>query len=87
MADPVVIVEKDGAILIVTLNRPEKRNAINCEVMCRLYDAWVQLNDDDDLRVAILTGRGNTFCAGMDLSETREASLGDEPRTSGPRAS
>ena len=69
MPDPVVIVEKDGAILTVTLNRPEKRNAINCEVMCRLYDAWGQLNDDDDLRVAIFTGRGDTFCAGMDMSE------------------
>jgi enoyl-CoA hydratase len=69
MADPVVIVEKDGHILTVSLNRPEKRNAVNCEVMCRLYDAWVSLDEDPELRVAILTGRGNTFCAGMDLSE------------------
>jgi len=69
MADPAVIVEKDGHILTVTLNRPEKRNAVNSEVMCRLYDAWNQLDEDDDLRVAILTGNGNTFCAGMDLSE------------------
>jgi enoyl-CoA hydratase len=69
MADPAVIVEKDGRILTVTLNRPEKKNAINCEAMCRLYDAWGQLNDDEDLRVAILTGRGDTFCAGMDMSE------------------
>ena len=69
MSEPAVIVEKDGHVLIVTLNRPEKRNAVNCEVMCRLYDAWVQLDQDEDLRVAILTGRGNTFCAGMDLSE------------------
>jgi len=38
-------------------------------VMCRLYDAWVRLDADDDLRVAILTGAGTTFCAGMDLSE------------------
>jgi enoyl-CoA hydratase len=53
----------------VTLNRPEKRNAVNCEVMCRLYDAWVELDRDDALRVAILTGRGSTFCAGMDLAE------------------
>jgi enoyl-CoA hydratase len=72
MADPVVIVEKEGPILIVTLNRPEKRNAINSEVMCRLYDAWTQLNDDDDLRVGILTGRGNTFCAGMDLEDLKK---------------
>jgi len=64
-----VIVEREGPILVVTLNRPEKRNAVNCEVMCRLYDAWVALDGDEALRVAILTGRGNTFCAGMDLAE------------------
>jgi enoyl-CoA hydratase len=77
MAEPVVIVEKEGAILIVTLNRPEKRNAINSEVMCRLYDAWKMLNDDDDLRVGILTGRGTTFCAGMDLEDLKRM-RGDE---------
>jgi enoyl-CoA hydratase len=69
MAEPAVIVEKDGHVLTVTLNRPEKRNAVNCEVMCRLYDAWNQLDRDDELRVAILTCKGSTFCAGMDLSE------------------
>lgn len=71
-SEPVVIVEKEGAILIVTLNRPEKRNAINSEVMCRLYDAWKQLNDDDELRVGILAGRGNVFCAGMDLEDLKK---------------
>lgn len=69
MSEPAVIVEKEGHVLVVTLNRPEKKNAVNCEVMCRLYDAWVRLDEDDELRAAILTGRGDTFCAGMDLSE------------------
>lgn len=69
MSEPAVIVEKEGHVLVVTLNRPEKKNAVNCEVMCRLYDAWVRLDGDEELRVAILTGRGDTFCAGMDLSE------------------
>jgi hypothetical protein len=76
MAEPAVIVEKDGHVLVVTLNRPEKRNAVNCEVMCRLYDAWNQLDRDDELRVAILTGKGTTFCAGMDLSEIGKLSAG-----------
>ncbi len=76
MADPAVIVKKDGHVLTVTLNRPEKRNAVNCEVMCRLYDAWNQLDQDDDLRVTILTGNGNTFCAGMDLSEIGKMTSG-----------
>ena len=69
MADPAVIVEPEGHVLVVTLNRPEKKNAVNSEVMCRLYDAWLRLDAEDELRVAILTGRGDTFCAGMDLSE------------------
>jgi enoyl-CoA hydratase len=69
MSEPLVLVEADGPVLIVTINRPEKKNAANAEVLCRLYDAWVRLDEDDDLRVAILTGRGDTFCAGMDLAE------------------
>lgn len=76
MTEPAVIVEQDGPVLLVTLNRPEKRNAVNSEVMCRLYDAWVRLDTDDDLRVAILTGRGSTFCAGMDLSEIGKLGTG-----------
>ena len=71
-----VLVEANGPVLTVTLNRPEKRNAVNSEVMCRLYDAWNQLDQDDDLRVAILTGQGNTFCAGMDLSEIGKLGTG-----------
>lgn len=66
---PAVLIDKSDHILTVTLNRPEKKNAVNSEVMCRLYDAWKQLDEDDDLRCAILTGTGDTFCAGMDLSE------------------
>ncbi|MBB83332.1 MAG: enoyl-CoA hydratase [Deltaproteobacteria bacterium] len=69
MSEPAVLVEKEGHVLTVTLNRPEKRNCFNSEVMCRMYDAWVQLDEDPELRVAILTGKGSTFCAGMDLSE------------------
>ena len=69
MSEPLVLVEADGPVLIVTINRPEKKNAANAEVLCRLYDAWVRLDTDDSLRVAILTGKGDTFCAGMDLAE------------------
>jgi enoyl-CoA hydratase len=69
MADPPVIVEQSDHVLTVTLNRPEKRNAINSHVMCLLADAWQRLSTDDDLRVAVFTGKGTTFCAGMDLAE------------------
>lgn len=73
---PAVLVEKDGHVLTVTLNRPEKKNAVNSEVMCRLYDAWKELDADDDLRCVILTGNGDTFCAGMDLSEIGKLGTG-----------
>jgi enoyl-CoA hydratase len=76
---PAVLVEKDGHLLTVTLNRPEKKNAVNSEVMCRLYDAWKRLDEDDDLRCAILTGNGDTFCAGMDLSEIPKLRSGNPP--------
>jgi len=69
MSEPLVLTETEGPVLIVTINRPEKKNAANAEVLCRLYDAWVRLDTDDSLRVAILTGKGDTFCAGMDLAE------------------
>ena len=73
---PAVLIEKHGHSLTVTINRPEKKNAVNCEVMCRLYDAWVQLDSDEDLRTAVLTGTGDTFCAGMDLSEIGKLGTG-----------
>lgn len=69
MSEPLVLAEADGAVLTVTINRPEKKNATNAEVLCRLYDAWVRLDSDPELRVGILTGKGDTFCAGMDLAE------------------
>ena len=57
----------DGHIATVTLNRPEARNAVNPEVAVRLADAWDAVRDDDNVRVAILTGTGTVFCAGADL--------------------
>ncbi|HVO25090.1 MAG TPA: crotonase/enoyl-CoA hydratase family protein [Candidatus Margulisiibacteriota bacterium] len=68
MSDPAVLYEKSGGIATVTMNRPEFRNAINPEMLCRLADAWQDVNDDPDIRVAILTGAGDkAFCAGADL--------------------
>jgi enoyl-CoA hydratase len=64
---PHCLVERDGHVLTVTLNRPEARNALSSEMLARMYDAWVLLDTDPELRVGILTGAGSTFCAGMDL--------------------
>jgi enoyl-CoA hydratase len=73
---PQLLREKDGHVLTVTLNRPEKKNATSAEILCGLSDAWHQLDEDDDLRVAILTGVGDVFCAGMDLSLIPRLSAG-----------
>lgn len=66
------IVEQDGHVLIVTLNRPEAKNAFSPEMLLGLYRAWRLLDEDDNLRCAILTANGDTFCAGMDLKAGAE---------------
>ncbi|MDG2472957.1 MAG: crotonase/enoyl-CoA hydratase family protein [Pseudomonadales bacterium] len=61
------IIEKHGRTLIVTLNRPEAKNAFSPEMLLGMYKAWRLLDEDDELMCAILTANGDTFCAGMDL--------------------
>ena len=85
---PAVLVEKKGHILTVTLNRPEKKNCVNSEVMCRLVDAWIQLDEDPEIRVAILTGAGKKFyCAGWDRDYLPAASSPSTVGRSPSRAS
>lgn len=60
-------VERVGQTLVVTMNRPEAKNALSPSMLVGMADAWVELNSDDDLRCAILTGAGGQFCSGMDL--------------------
>lgn len=68
MAEPAVLYEKKDGVALVTMNRPDVRNAINTEMLCRLADAWQDINDDPEVCVAILTGAGDrAFCAGADL--------------------
>jgi enoyl-CoA hydratase len=68
MADaPHVLVETDGHIATVTLNRPEARNAFGAEMLVRMADAWASLDADPQVRVIVLTGAGGHFCAGSDL--------------------
>ncbi|QXC62923.1 crotonase/enoyl-CoA hydratase family protein [Aquihabitans sp. G128] len=61
------IVERDGHILTVTLNRPEAKNAFSPAMLVVAADAWKLLDEDPELRVGILTGAGGDFCSGMDL--------------------
>jgi enoyl-CoA hydratase len=59
--------ERQGRTLIITINRPEARNAVNFAVSQGLADAVDELDSDTSLSVAVLTGAGGNFCAGMDL--------------------
>ncbi|MEO0436694.1 MAG: crotonase/enoyl-CoA hydratase family protein [Pseudomonadota bacterium] len=67
MAGNEVLTERDGAVLIITLNRPEARNAANRALSEGVAAAIDELEADPELRVGILTGAGGTFCSGMDL--------------------
>jgi enoyl-CoA hydratase len=58
---------EDAGVLVITLNRPEARNAVNGELAQGVADALDRLDAEADLRVAIVTGAGGTFCSGMDL--------------------
>ncbi|MFF4211421.1 crotonase/enoyl-CoA hydratase family protein [Streptomyces sp. NPDC001796] len=60
-------VQRDGATLVLTLNRPEARNALSLPMLVGLYDGWVEADEDDTVRSIVLTGAGGSFCAGMDL--------------------
>ncbi len=65
--DDQVVVHAEGSTLIITINRPTQRNAVNAEVSRRLADAFIELDESPDLRVAILHGAGGNFCAGTDI--------------------
>jgi enoyl-CoA hydratase len=62
-----LIVERRGGVLVLTLNRPQVRNAIDTETAWAVSNALDQLEADPALTAAVLTGAGGTFCAGMDL--------------------
>jgi enoyl-CoA hydratase len=66
MTSPVEI-EQVGAALVIAINRPAQRNAVNRAVSLAIADALDRLDGDPALRVGILTGRGSSFCSGMDL--------------------
>lgn len=67
-----VLRERKGKVLLVTLNRPESRNAVDSATAAELNRAFQEFDRDETLHVAILTGAGGTFCAGADLREIAE---------------
>lgn len=71
-------VEREGHALIVTLNRPEAKNALTPAMLIGMYRAWRRLDEDDALYCAVLTGKGDTFCAGMDLKAGVKPGQGED---------
>ncbi|MCX3062848.1 crotonase/enoyl-CoA hydratase family protein [Streptomyces beihaiensis] len=60
-------VRREGATLVLTLDRPQAKNALSLPMLVGLYDGWVAADADDAIRSVVLTGAGGVFCAGMDL--------------------
>jgi enoyl-CoA hydratase len=71
--DQHLLVERDGPVLVVTMNRPERRNALSASMMDGLEAAWDEVNANPEVRVAVLTGAGGAFCAGADLQGMTQA--------------
>jgi enoyl-CoA hydratase/carnithine racemase len=64
-----VLVERDGGVATVTLNRPEQRNAINLTMQRELHDTIWGLDADESVRAIVVTGAGKAFCSGIDMTE------------------
>jgi methylglutaconyl-CoA hydratase len=73
MSSEFVLYELRRPSAILTLNRPDRRNALSRELIAALHDAVNRAADDPAARCVILTGAGSTFCAGMDLAELQES--------------
>ncbi len=83
MSSSIIRVEKEEGVATVTLNRPEALNALSAELRSRIADSFDELQADPDVRVAILTGAGRAFTAGIDLKELGGGSPDDAARLGG----
>jgi len=73
-----VLTQVHGRVLLVTLNRPDARNAVDADLAAELVLAVARLDGDDDLTVGVITGAGRGFCSGMDLKEFASGTSSDE---------
>jgi enoyl-CoA hydratase/carnithine racemase len=69
-----LLIEKEDRVLHLTLNRPDKRNALSAELCHELSEALTKAQDDDSIGAILLDAAGRVFCSGMDLDEARSAS-------------
>src|SRR3712207_9356813 len=67
-----LLVESRGHVRVLTLDRPERRNALSSAIQADLVEELLRCAEDDDVRAVVLAGNGPAFCAGFDLKEIRE---------------
>ena len=77
MEEPHALIERRGHVLIVTMNRPQARNALSGPMMELMRQAWDTVDSDPGIRVCVLTGAGGAFCAGADLKAMTSSHPGD----------
>jgi methylglutaconyl-CoA hydratase len=82
MSDPLVLYQPQSPCVVLTLNRPDRRNALSRPLIAELTGAVERARDDSAVRCVVLTGTGSVFCAGMDLAELHESL--DAPSESSP---
>jgi enoyl-CoA hydratase len=75
------LVEQRGHVLIVTMNRPEARNALSGPMLTGMTAAWNQVDEDPEIRACILTGAGGAFCAGADLKAMTSSHPSDSAKS------
>lgn len=80
-----LLIDNDGAVRVITLNRPGKHNALDTALTTALLAALREAGDDDSCRAIVLTGAGKSFCAGADTGEFAHLS-GDDPQAAADRA-
>lgn len=82
MSDSLILTQRDGGVLTVTINRPGKANSLTTEMLVMLRDVFRAAATDDTLRVMLITGAGDrVFCAGADLNTLYDETDGPDPWT------
>lgn len=81
--EPHCLVQREGHVLVVTMNRPQARNALTAEMMEIMREAWDQVDSDPEIRACLLTGAGGVFCAGADLKAMTVSHPGESFQSGG----
>jgi 2-(1,2-epoxy-1,2-dihydrophenyl)acetyl-CoA isomerase len=80
-ASAALSIQRAGHVAIVTLNRPDKLNALNSELRRGILDAAAELGEDDEVRAVVITGSGRGFCSGVDLSGARPTPASEQSQS------